>query len=71
VATYQLCDASMRKQNNGLSWGDFIDGAKLRTEQVEEPILVDLRYPEDVMPELFESPLLISDELLLIFQFWY
>ena len=61
---YQLCDASMNKQDNGLCWGDFIDGAKLRTDQVEEPILVDLRYPEDVMPEIFESPLLISDEFL-------
>lgn len=32
--------------------------------EVEQPIIIALKYPDDVMPEMFESPLIIRDDLL-------
>ncbi len=61
---YQLCEADMPDQKNGLSWDSFYDGARIPGAEVEEPIIVDLDYPEDVMPEFFATPLLLRDDLL-------
>ena len=51
-------------QKNGLSQKKLKRGARLKNDEVQEPIIVHLTYPNDVMPEFFEFPLLLRDDLL-------
>ncbi|MBN1501819.1 MAG: hypothetical protein JW982_16800 [Spirochaetes bacterium] len=61
---YQLCDTDMPQQKNGLKENRFIKGSKIKSEEIMEPIIINLRYIEDVMPEFFMFPLVFRDDLL-------
>ena len=61
---YQLCDSKMPAQKNGLEESMLWEGARLNNDQVSEPIIVSLRYPEDVMAEIFLFPLILRDDLI-------
>ena len=60
---YQLCDSKMPTQKNGLERSMLRKGARLNKDQVSEPIIANLRYPDDVMAEMFVVPLMFRDDL--------
>jgi hypothetical protein len=62
----RLVQSDMNKQPSGIKETSFIRGAKIDPELMKDPLIINLdkTQPGCVMPELFEIPLTIRDDLL-------
>lgn len=61
---YELAVATMPCQANGFESSQLYSGRALPAGSLQEPVVVDLEFSDDPLPEFFEHPLIMRDDLI-------